>query len=147
MELAATALAQAVGSSGGQGGGEDSESSEDEGDGATLASPSHGINHANSQTTKLSVSLRMKKGKKFRGRKQDSGGVSATSSGVTIDALVGVLQDPDRGVPRALETRLKDVKIRRGRTTIIIPNFNFVSELEISLTVQQMWVPCSLGQT
>ena len=35
-------------------------------------------------------------------------------SGVTIDALVGVLQDPDRGVPRALETRLKDVKIRRG---------------------------------
>lgn len=44
------------------------------------------------------------------GESDDNGGASA----VTIDALVSVLQDPDRGVPRALETRLKDVKIRRG---------------------------------
>ena len=32
-----------------------------------------------------------------------------------MDALVGILQDPDKGVPRALTTALKDVKIRKGK--------------------------------
>ena len=33
---------------------------------------------------------------------------------VTIDALVALIQDPDDGVPRALESSLTDVKIHRG---------------------------------
>ena len=33
---------------------------------------------------------------------------------VTIDALVALIQDPDDGVPRALESSLIDVKIHRG---------------------------------
>ena len=32
-----------------------------------------------------------------------------------MDALVGILQDPDKGVPRALTNALKDVKIRKGK--------------------------------
>jgi hypothetical protein len=51
--------------------------------------------------------------KQHRGKTTDGGSDGGGASAVTIDALVGVLQDPDRGVPRALETRLQDVKIRR----------------------------------
>lgn len=107
MELAATALAQAVGSGGAEG---DSESSEDEEYDGRFASLSH------RNPLMMSVNLQVKKAKKCKETKgHGSDGMSAVSaSGVTIDALVGVLQDPDRGVPRALETRLKDVKIRRG---------------------------------
>ena len=32
----------------------------------------------------------------------------------TIDVLVSILQDPDHGVPRALDAALKDLKVKRG---------------------------------
>lgn len=104
MELAATALAQAVGTGADEGadcggGGGDSGSC------SRVQSSSQG---RPSQTKKISVVSKMPKK-----TPEHSSGV-ASASGVTIDALVSVLQDPDRGVPRALETRLKDVKIRRG---------------------------------
>ena len=104
MELAASALAQAVGDGGEQG---DSENSEDEEERGGFASPLH---QTNPQTRKISVNLQSKKAT------QETKGYSleTSTSSVTIDTLVGVLQNPDRGVPRALETRLKDVKIRRG---------------------------------
>ena len=90
MELAASALAQAVET------GEEEEEEEQEAE-------------------KILVVARQAKQhrRKTTGGGSDGGGAST----VTIDALVGVLQDPDRGVPRALETRLQDVKIRRGNTT------------------------------
>ena len=107
MELAASALAQAVGDGGEQG---DSENSEDEGEGVGCTSPMHQIDP---QSRKISVNLQPRKAMEPREMKRH--GRERTSDTVTIDALVGVLQDPDRGVPRALETRLKDVKIRRGK--------------------------------
>ena len=94
MELAASALAQAVET------GEEEEEEEEE---------------EEQEAEKILVVARQAKQhrRKTTGGASDGGGASA----VTIDALVGVLQDPDRGVPRALETRLQDVKIRRGNTT------------------------------
>lgn len=100
MELAATALAEAVGIGG---------ESEDEDDDKL----------SNRCDEKLWISLNVP-GKHQQKKGQ---GRSADASGVTIDALVGVLQDPDRGVPRALETRLKDVKIRRGEFSSITINY------------------------
>lgn len=41
--------------------------------------------------------------------------VSADYQEITVAALVGILQDPDKGVPRALTTALKDVKVRKGK--------------------------------
>ena len=32
----------------------------------------------------------------------------------TIDVLVSILQDPDHGVPRALDAALKDLRVKRG---------------------------------
>ena len=99
MELAATALAQAVG------GDEGEWRASDNDDIGKLASPSH------SKTKKISVvNIQPRRASEH----EEKSAVLGSVSGVTIDALVGVLQDPDRGVPRALETRLKDVKIRRG---------------------------------
>ena len=107
MELAASALAQAVGGSGGPGhyDGESGDGEEEDG-----SHPTH------SQTKKISVvtSQAKKLTDKTLGHGSDSRDTTSASE-VTIDALVGVLQDPDRGVPRALEARLKDVKIRRGK--------------------------------
>lgn len=64
-----------------------------------------------------------KKGKKQQskeGTEQDSSSTTVPESWeVTVDALVGILQDPDKGVPRALTTALKDVKIRRGNRSKI----------------------------
>lgn len=120
MELAATALAQAVGIGGGNG------ESEDDEDDDTLSSRSD---------EKLWISLNVPgkhQQKKGQGRSTDV-------SGVTIDALVGVLQDPDRGVPRALETRLKDVKIRRG--DIVSHHHTLYTHTHSHL---QMWVLYSL---
>lgn len=41
--------------------------------------------------------------------------MSTDDQEITVDALVGILQDPDKGVPRALTTALKDVKVRKGK--------------------------------
>lgn len=41
--------------------------------------------------------------------------VSTDCQEITVDALVGILQDPDKGVPRALTTAMKDVKVRKGK--------------------------------
>ena len=64
-----------------------------------------------------------KKGKKQQskeGTEQDTSSTTVPESWeVTVDALVGILQDPDKGVPRALTTALKDVKIRRGNRSKI----------------------------
>lgn len=96
MELAATALAEAV-EIGNHG---DSEDEDDE-------------KFSSRSDEKLWISLNIP-GKYRQKKGHGSEGGATGASGVTIDALVGVLQDPDRGVPRALETRLQDVKIRRG---------------------------------
>ena len=39
---------------------------------------------------------------------------SLAEQDVTIEALVAILQDPDKGVPRASTTALKDVKVHKG---------------------------------
>ena len=104
MELAATALAQAVST-------EETELGDcSDGDikhrrSSRVQSPPH---VSPTTTKKISVVTKM------RVKTPEYSSKVVSASGVTIDALVGVLQDPDRGVPRALETRLKDVKIRRG---------------------------------
>lgn len=103
MELAATALAQAVDGTSGL---KHSNGSDDE------DSQLHGRHR---HIKKISVVTSPVKQAKERMLESGFGSKDIGASGVTIDALVGVLQDPDRGVPRALETRLKDVKIRRGR--------------------------------
>ena len=108
MELAASALAQAVSEGGEQGDSENSEDEEEEGVG--YASPTH---QTETQSRKISVNLQPRKAMELQEKKRH--GRERSTDTVTIDALVGVLQDPDRGVPRALETRLKDVKIRRGQ--------------------------------
>ena len=113
MELAATALAQAVGKRG-ERKGRESESSEEEEEeeekGERLTSSIHTKPQVVDPNTAVRVQL---KKKQLEGRRHQSD-TSIAPSNVTIDALVSILQDPDRGVPRALETRLKDVKIRRG---------------------------------
>lgn len=103
MELAATALAQAVeiGDSHGD--------SEDECD----------DKFSSRSDEKLWISLNIP-GEHRQKKGHGSGSGATDASGVTIDALVSVLQDPDRGVPRALETRLQDVKIRRGDRTVLM---------------------------
>ena len=97
MEQAASALAQAVGT--------DKEDDEEEDEEEEESQP---------QTRKILVLG--PQAKQHRRKTTAGGGANGGASSVTIDALVSVLQDPDRGVPRALETRLKDVKIRRGQT-------------------------------
>ena len=100
MEQAASALAQAVETGGGE---RDSDGEEEERDQA--------------QAEKILVMApQHQKKKKKKTLERGSDGGDAGASAVTIDALVGVLQDPDRGVTRALEARLKDVKIRRGES-------------------------------
>ena len=42
-----------------------------------------------------------------------------TSEDTTIDTLVAVLQDPDKGAPRANTTNLQDVKTYRGKPVIL----------------------------
>lgn len=39
---------------------------------------------------------------------------------MTVDTLVAVLQDPDKGAPRANMTNLKNVKTHRGKKHIKI---------------------------
>ena len=112
MELAATALAQAVG----QDDGRESDSSEEE-DGGHLNGHTDTHSLTSPQSRLLSVSVRLKTESHKAMKQEDS--IPVSSSNVTVDALVGILQDPDRGVPRALETQLKDVKIRRGEQTDI----------------------------
>ena len=46
-----------------------------------------------------------------------------TSEDLTIEALVSVIQEPDKGVPRALTGALEDVKIHRG---IIMQIYNIL---------------------
>ena len=42
-------------------------------------------------------------------------GQSQAPEDITIEALVVLIQDPDNGVPRALESALVNVQIHRGR--------------------------------
>lgn len=117
MELAATALAEAVEI------GEDHGDSEDEDD----------DKFSSRSDEKLWISLNIP-GKHRQKKGHGSEGGATNASGVTIDALVGVLQDPDRGVPRALETRLQDVKIRRG-----------VSQMSIAAYITRYHTPTDVG--
>ena len=39
---------------------------------------------------------------------------SMTDRDITIDILVNIIQDPDKGVPRPPASALKDVQIRKG---------------------------------
>lgn len=39
---------------------------------------------------------------------------SLTERDVTIDALINIIQDPDKGVPRPPVSALKDVQVRQG---------------------------------
>ena len=39
---------------------------------------------------------------------------SLTERDITIDALIKIIQDPDKGVPRPPANALKDVQIKKG---------------------------------
>lgn len=56
------------------------------------------------------------------GTLESSGPLETSSKDLTIEALVSVIQEPDKGVPRALTGALEDVKIHRGT---IIENIKY----------------------
>ena len=136
MQLAASALAQAVSKRKGiredraesasseeeEGDGEEDEGGEgDEGSGEKegeegIIFSSARTNPTSREDLKPTIKVRLRH-KQNSGKRRSPASTTSISdqSDVTIDALVGILQEPDRGVPRARETRLKDVKIRRGR--------------------------------
>ena len=133
MQLAASALAQAVNKGKGvhkdtaeSASSEEGEGEEDEGEGGEgrgaeegeegIIFPSVQTNPTSREDLKPTIKVRLRH-KQNSGMRKSPAITTSTSdpTDVTIDALVSILQEPDRGVPRARETRLKDVKIRRGR--------------------------------
>lgn len=73
-------------------------------------------------TTPLQAKVRLKK-KKVDPRRaaiQEGGDLesasvsSFTERDVTVDALINIIQDPDKGVPRPPASALKDVQVKRG---------------------------------
>lgn len=63
----------------------------------------------------LTKRRRKRRSKTDTGEPDSVSTVSTDDQEITVDALVGILQDPDKGVPRALTTALKDVKVRKGK--------------------------------
>lgn len=64
---------------------------------------------------KTSVKLKKKcQSSKLPTVHQPKESLSNTPEDVTIDALVAILQDPDKGVPRAATNALKDIKVKKG---------------------------------
>lgn len=78
--------------------------------------------------------------------------VSTDCQEITVDALVGILQDPDKGVPRALTTAMKDVKVRKGKVASKIQTNFFIAciytyHIHMHTICVQTQELCSLVQT
>ena len=69
---------------------------------------------------KAKVRLKKKKGHPRKaalmggGALESSSVTSFTERDVTIDVLLNIIQDPDKGVPRPSVSELKDVQVRKG---------------------------------
>ncbi|XP_019853211.1 PREDICTED: uncharacterized protein LOC109582743 isoform X2 [Amphimedon queenslandica] len=107
-EFAAKALATAVRE------GNESEGSDSEDDETSL-DKSIGSEHTKSGSQKK---MKRRFTLNMFGTLESSGPQETTSEDLTIEALVSVIQEPDKGVPRALTGALEDVKIHRGKGAV-----------------------------